>query len=419
MAETLLNQNNQASTKENLTSDDILDALNIDDAEPDTTDLLGEGTPEKGKVSEEDKTKDKEDEQEGKGDEEEETPPEEDLELTAEDLITPVRRKEILAKYPDLFKTFPYLEKAMYREQQYTEILPSLEDAKLAVEKSNRLDVFEDSVLKGSTATVLKSVKESDPKAFGKIVDSYLDDLRNVDQAAYAHVITSTMKQLITGMVGEARKINSEELGKAAVIVNQFLFGRSEFTPPEKFTKEEPVNEEAEQLKTERMQFVQERLDATINDLGSRTDNAIKSTININIDPKNLMTPYVKKNAINDAFQEVDRIIRSDTRFQAMKNKLWERAMQSNFSKVATDQIKNAYLSYAKTVLPAAIKKARIEALKGMGKRVDDTPENESRNRKGPVPAGRSSSPSSDRGKGSEKPSIPRGMTTLDFLNSD
>ena len=36
-------------------------------------------------------------------------PKEEDLELT-----TPVRRREILAKYPKLFKDFPYLEKAYY-----------------------------------------------------------------------------------------------------------------------------------------------------------------------------------------------------------------------------------------------------------------------------------------------------------------
>ena len=37
--------------------------------------------------------------------------------------MTPVRRKEILAKYPKLFKDFPYLEKAYYREQQFTEVL--------------------------------------------------------------------------------------------------------------------------------------------------------------------------------------------------------------------------------------------------------------------------------------------------------
>lgn len=408
MAETLSNPNNQAST-EDLTKDDILTELAADDTDKDE-DLLGEPakdteTPEKEPDKEE-------------SEEEEQPPAEEELDLTADDLVTPVRRKEILAKYPDLFKTFPYLEKAMYREQQYTEILPSIEDARIAVDKSHRLDQFEDSVLKGTTEGVLKSVKETDPKAFNKIVDNYLDDLRKVDQAGYAHVISGTIKQLISGMAGEARRINSEELGKAAVILNQFMFGHSEFKPHERYSKEEPQNEEAIKLQQERMQFQQERLESTVSELGTKTDNILKSTITQHIDPKKVMTDYVRRNAINDAFAETDRIIRSDTRFQAMKDKLWERAIASNYSKQAVDQIRNAYLSYAKTILPAAIKKARNEALKGMGKRIDDSPQNESRDRKGPVPAGRSSSPSSNRGK-EAKTDVPRGMSTLDFLNQD
>ena len=80
-----------------------------------------------------DKTKDKEDEEEDElADLEEELdgPDEEKLELT-----TPVRRKEILTKYPNLFKDFPYLEKAYYREQQFTEIYPTIDDARAASEK--------------------------------------------------------------------------------------------------------------------------------------------------------------------------------------------------------------------------------------------------------------------------------------------
>src|SRR5881396_2432670 len=69
-------------------------------------------------------------------------PDEEKLEL-----VTPIPRREILAKYPQLFKDFPYLEKAYYREQQFTELLPTIEDAKIAVEKSSILDKFENDVM--------------------------------------------------------------------------------------------------------------------------------------------------------------------------------------------------------------------------------------------------------------------------------
>src|SRR6185436_17783046 len=58
------------------------------------------------------------------------------------ELVTPVARREILKKYPTLFKDFPYLEKAYYREQQFTELLPTIDDAKQAVAKSETLDKF-------------------------------------------------------------------------------------------------------------------------------------------------------------------------------------------------------------------------------------------------------------------------------------
>ena len=63
--------------------------------------------------------------------EELEGPKEEDLELTDSS-----SRKEILAKYPKLFKDFPYLEKAYYREQQFTEVFPTIQDARVQCEKA-------------------------------------------------------------------------------------------------------------------------------------------------------------------------------------------------------------------------------------------------------------------------------------------
>src|SRR5215469_7143808 len=55
------------------------------------------------------------------------------------DIDSPVKRKELLAAYPDIFKKFPYLEKSMYREQQYSELFPTMSDAKVAAERSQIL----------------------------------------------------------------------------------------------------------------------------------------------------------------------------------------------------------------------------------------------------------------------------------------
>src|SRR6267142_1435217 len=96
--------------------EDIVSSLGKDDDnEPETIEL-----PDDKK-----KTKELEDEEEQ---------PEEQLEL-----VTPSSKRDILAKYPKIFKDFPYLEKAYYREQQYTEVFPNPADAKKAAADSETL----------------------------------------------------------------------------------------------------------------------------------------------------------------------------------------------------------------------------------------------------------------------------------------
>ena len=332
-----------------------------------------------------------------------EPPDEEKLELT-----TPVRRKEILAKYPTLFKDFPYLEKAYYREQQYTEILPSLDDAKLAVEKAQTLDNFEKELLSGSPESILKAVKENDTEAYNKLVDNYLPSLAKVDQQAFHHVVGNVIKQTIIGMYQESKNTQNEALANAAIVLNQFVFGTSTFAPPSQLAK--PESPEKSEVQTERMKFIQERFETVRDDLATKTTNTLKATIEQNIDPRDSMTDYVKRNAARDALETLNDLIDKDTRFRTILDKLWEKAFQSNFNKDSIDRIRSAYFSKAKTLLPTVIKKARNDALRGLGKRteVDET------DRKGPIPPSKTTAPV----KSSQK-SIPSGMRTIDFFMQD
>src|SRR5215510_1102703 len=337
------------------------------------------------------------------------------------ELVTPVRRREILKKYPNLFKDFPYLEKAYYREQQFTELLPTIEDAKTAVEKSEVFDNFERDVMSGNTETVLKAVKESNPSGFLKLVDDYLPTLARVDEQAYFHVLGNVTKHTIVTMVQEARRTNNEQLQQAAHLLNQFVFGTSDFQPPRNLAKEQkPEDNTRERQLTEREQgFIRQQFEGTRNDLNTRVNNTLRNTIEANIDPKQSMSDYVRKNASREALESLETLINQDARFKSLVDKLWENAYKSNFSRDSVDKIRSAFVSKAKTLLPSVIKKARNEALRGMGKRVkEDT--DESTPRRGPVPAGRPRSQESrPTGKIRDAKDIPKGMSTLEFLNSD
>lgn len=341
-------------------------------------------------------------------------PDEEDLELVA-----PVRRAEILKKYPKLFKDFPYLEKAYYREQAYTKLLPTIEDAESAVEKATVLDNFEKDISQGNLETTLKAIKEHSPKSFPKLVDNYLGMLMNVDKDSYLHVVGNITKHTIMAMAGRAQKDGNENLKNAAIILNQFVFGDSEFTPPTKLAKEDdkPDSRE-EELSRREQEYKQERFNSVNEDINYKVNNIYRSTIEAHIDPKNSMTEYVKRNASREAFEILEQQIESDSRFKALVDKLWEKAMSDNYSRASVDRIKDAFTSKAKTLLPSAIKTARINALKGMGNRVKADNDNNDNNSGNSNRSNRRVKLDEPRPRNSGG-KVPAGMSTLEYLMSD
>lgn len=415
---------------ENLNADKLYDLLGEDDDES-PIDLEDKGEKKAPKAPKEKVQKEDEDDEpkpEGEDDGEEELDELAELEAELEgpseeqlELMTPVRRKEILKEFPDLFKKFPYLEKAYYREQQFTEIYPTIDDARAAAEKSQALDRFESELMKGSSDNILKAIKEEDPNAFHKIVDNYMIALWNVDQMAYHHVVGNINKTLVASMITEGRKLNNDALQQAAAIVQQYVFGNSEWQPPTRLAKD-ANNPDRQNLDTERQQFLQQRFETARDELTTRVNNSLASTIEQNIDPKSAMTSYVKNAACADAMRTLQKLLNNDSRFQSIKNRLWENAAQNNYNKASVDRIKSAIAAKAKSLLPTVIKKARIEALKGLGKRVKDDTEDVNDGTTRPN-KDRKTTSSSNSGRGDnyreKAKAIPRGTSTLDYLNQD
>lgn len=394
----------------------------------DTIELLGEDeqkeapldiTPREAKKDEEGEDKEAGTEEEGDElkeiEEELEGPKEEDLEL-----MTPVRRKEILAKYPTLFKDFPYLEKAYYREQQFTELLPTIQDARVAVEKARAMDMMEGSVMSGDISGVLQAAKQGDSEAFLKIVDNYLPALKRADSQAYYHVLGNVIKDTIITMVREGRNLGEQgaPLQAAANVLNQFVFGSQTFSPPAPLSSQSKPEEQQreQQYRQQEQQRTYQQFESVREDLQTRADNVLRSTIDQHIDPRSTMTDYVKKHATSEAFESLENLINKDTRFRGLLDRLWEKAFEKGFDKESTERIKSAYLSKAKTLLPTVIKKARNDALRGLGRRVDSAEEDKA-DKSGPIQQGRSTSPSS--GKFKKAGDIPKGMSTLDVLMQD
>src|ERR1035437_4632831 len=227
------------------------------------------------------------------------------------DVEAPPRKKEILKDFPELFKKYPFLEKMMYRDREYTQLFGSFDDAKEIAEKSDNFNQFESQLLSGNTEEILKGVKDADEKAFNIIVDEYLPTLAKVDKEAYFHVVGNLNKRLIMEMVQEANDTNNDDLKQAALLVNQFVFGSSKFTAPT-LRVDKTVDKVSSEAEQERLSFTKERFETSRDELQTRVDNTLKATISNYIDPKGNMTPYEKKNAVADAMRILNSSIASD-----------------------------------------------------------------------------------------------------------
>jgi hypothetical protein len=265
----------------------------------------------------------------------------------------------------------------------------------------------------------MKAVKDSGDDAFNKLVDDYLPNLYNLDKDAYHHVIGNVVKMTVNGMLNAAKTSKNVELEEAAKILNQFIFSSDEIKGPTKLSKEKPENDQNEALERKEVELRRRQFEDTRDTLNTKVENVLKATISANIDPKESMTDYVRKNAAREAQEKLESLLEGDKRLSVIIDRLWEQAFKENFSRPSIDKIKSAYLSRAKTLLPAVIKQARNEALKGLGKRVR---EDEETGKDGSLPVGRTTSQhhsikaKTDREKAKE---IPANMSSRDYLMQD
>jgi hypothetical protein len=346
----------------------------------------------------------------------------EKIDLAKEDdfeIETPPRKKEILKRYPELFKEFPFLERVMYRDRQWNELLGSFDDAKELVDRAEVFSSFETQLLSGDTSEVLKNVKETDEKAFNIIVDEYLPTLWKVDKDAYRHVTGNLNKRLIMEMVQEANESNNEDLKQAALIVNRFIFGTDRYTAPSRLVDSDKPDDKKNELEQERLSLVQERFEAARDDLQSQVDNTLRATISDYIDPKGNMSSYVKKNAVADAMRLLSQAVADDPSVSKNLDSLWRASFAARFSKDTLGKIKSFYLSKAKANLKSAILKARSEALKDAPRHNSKETDDESDQEESPRILRKQIAPGRPRQEKGKNDGPRKGESVTDFFMRD
>lgn len=319
------------------------------------------------------------------------------------------KRAVILKEFPELYKKFPGLEKAVYREQKYAEFFPTINDAKEAQKVIANYNDLTRSIQDGSLSPVLKQVKESNEENYGKVVNNLLSDLYQTDQKSYNDILTRVLKGTLVNAMNFGKNSNDDQIQIAAQLLHKFLFNSPEVTPYQDQTQQDQgLSQKEKELREKQINFYREQMNSAVNDVSTRVKNIIRGQFERAIDPKNQMTDYVRSKAIEDAINQTDIAIKADSRFRSTMDALWKKAMQSGYSEASKLDIRNAFLAKAKSVQAGIIQRIRAEALKG-----------QIRPRKSTKELVHDETPSSKKSSSGKKLEIPKGMRTIDFLNMD
>ena len=312
----------------------------------------------------EDDTSDETDEDKEESEDDEETPEEDDVEVTDE--VTKNLYQKLKTENPELFKKHPELRAVIFREQQYTELFPSVDEAKDVKEKYDAFSELEATILAGEPDTLLASIQGTDKEAFENFAHNLLPAILKQSKDVYSSMLEVPLKRAIQQAYVNARNTGNENLMNSALYVDQFFFGADGISKDPDSAKrgskkEEKKSPEVERLEAERNEHA-ERIKGEFNSSVIETIQfKLRKEIGLNLDKYEFDT-YKKKNVTRDIENEVNNILAADKRYQASIRSLYNQASTAKFSSDWKTRISSAYLARARAVLPLAKKKVIADA---------------------------------------------------------
>ena len=304
----------------------------------------------------------KEEEQEEEKEEEEEQEEEEE-----EPKKIPYGRptiREIKAKYPDFFKDFPSLRDAFFREQEYTQLFPTVEDAREAFEDIEAFRNLQDSVLSGDPKPLLDSIEQADSKALGKFAASFLPSLYKRDTALYTEVVTPLFENMVRSMYQQGMTSGDSDLANAALHASKYLFDTEEVASGKKsVSRRREESPEEKEVEEQRRALNLERYQEFYKSVASEIDQSLRSIVSRDFDPDGVFTPFLKRKCIEEVIDQVGAALEADANHMAVMKSHWTRAGRNGYSRESKDKIVAAYLARARSLIPAIRDKVRREAL--------------------------------------------------------
>ncbi len=265
----------------------------------------------------------------------------EELDSDLEDVQGRVSFRDLKAKYPDIFKKVPELRHALNREREYSELFPTVEDAKTAAASTETLQQFDAQLTSGVSIHMLASMAQKAPEVFQKYTKGFLPSLKEVSPKAYYHVVAPALVEALATVQEHAKTLGSKDLALSVQNISRVLF-KNENLPDLKFGD---IPKQADSGPSEREQeLVQRQFENFSADLEDTTVSQMRRKISKDPEIVKIKDPQYREFVISQILTGADRLITKDPLYQRTLKSFQKRIQSGDMSPATKKQIVIAYL---------------------------------------------------------------------------
>lgn len=288
---------------------------------------------------------------------------EEEQELETQDSLY----QQIKKTSPELFKKIPELKKVIFREQAFTELFPTIDDAKVASESLEIYNQLQTDIISGDSEKLLSALDKIDRegdvkgKSLQEFAANFIPTLEKVSKDLYLGILYPEFKKMLRA----ATKSGNKTLSQSAENINWFIFGEDGGTEKDAGLKAK-VKDEREESFSKRERELENRLfNGFMQDTAGVTKGRTLRFISSAFKDSGL-SEWQQKKLTDDIFARLDISLSRDVRHMGQINQLYKEARRAGFTSEYKDRIVNTYLSRAKLLIPkirqAVLSEAKVQA---------------------------------------------------------
>lgn len=330
----------------------FLDSLDSDNKEDNKEEVEDNEESNEEDNEETEEGQEEEAEKDGKTDEEEEDDDELQLDDKDEDVSLYQRLKK---EDKDIFKKNPDLRHVLFREQEFTKLFSSVEDAQSSKELADAFSHFQNDIEEGNAETFVEAISKLGDENLTEFSGNFLPALFKTNKDVYYEVVSPVIKQVLRAALSS----DNENIRNSARNINHFLWQNTQVEKDEGFKpKAEGDKKKEDKVSQREREFEEKQYKSFSSDVTQVASNRLKKTISSSIKSLGLSEWSVKQ-MTEDIFRRTTESLSKDPRHMGNMDTLWKKAKAEGYTTEGKERLINTFLSRAK----ASVGKYRQQVL--------------------------------------------------------